>query len=252
MASHFECVGFPFGRAEDSGEGMREVVRRLFEEGRPLAAPSGFHAVEWGAEGGAGASAAVFVDPEAGGLELRCLTPTFLGAGRQRMRVYRTIPDAGCPFCDFLHGEVLAGGAGKGEPLFLEIEDPRWSRDLDLRGAEVVVQASLLAQHVHAYGDREEFLARRPDPFGPEAIFALGLAGMPFRPRARLAGPVLGTRRIENPLTGLPFLQATVGAFGGPWDVLAAPADLREGLREGQWLLADGTLVARFPEGLPG
>jgi hypothetical protein len=63
---------------------------------------------------------------------------------------------------------------------------------------------------------------------------------------------VLGTRRIENPLTGLPFLQATVGAFGGPWDVLATPADLREGLREGQWLLADGTLVARFPEGLPG
>jgi hypothetical protein len=252
MATHFECVGFPLARDEASEERLPAILRGIFDGGRPLPGPEGFHAAEWRSPGGAAAYAAVTVDPETGAPALRCLTPSFLGPGRVRFRCFRTIPDPECPFCDYLHGEALPGDGGPGVPLFAEIKDPAFSRDRDLRGAEVVLQVSLLAQHLHAYAGEEEFRARRPDPIEPGAFVPVGLLRQPHRALARVAARVIEARRLENPLTGLPFHHARVGSAAGEMDLLAAAADLPGDLRPGGIVLAEASLVARFPEGLPG
>lgn len=251
MATHFECLGFPLARDESSAERLPGIVRGLFEGGRPLPSPEGFHAVEWTSPGGAAAYAVLAVDPASGDTELRCLTPAFHGPTRTRVKVFRTLPDAECPFCDYLHGEVRTADADRGFPLFAEIRDPAFSRERDLRGAEVVLQVSLLAQHVHAYRDGEDFRARRPEPLEPGTLVPAGLMEKPPRALLRVAAAVLESRRVANPLTGGSFHHARIATEAGAMDLLAAEADLPDGLLPGRIVLAQASVIARFPEGLP-
>ncbi len=251
MATHFECLGFPLARDEASAGRLPEIVRALFDAGRPLPAPEGFHAVEWSDAGGAAAYAVLAVDPASGEADLRCLTPAFLGPTRTRVKVFRTLPDAECPFCDYLHGEVRVEGTDRGFPLFAEIKDPAFSRDRDLRGAEAVLQVSLLAQHLHAYRDEEDFRARRPEPLEPGALVPAGLMETPPRALVRAAATVLESRRIGNPLTGGSFHHARVATEAGEMDLLAAEADLPSGFLPGQVVFFQASVLARFPEGLP-
>ena len=249
MATHFECVGFPLRGREEEGDRLRGLVRSVFEQGAAVPAPEGFHAASW--ESPEGIALFAGLAEGEGGLEVRCLSPSFLGACRARARIFRTVPDPSCPFCDFLHGEVLRPGGGEGEPFFAEIRDGAFARDLDLRGAEAAVGLSLLAQNVRAFRDREEFLARRPAGVAAGSLLATGLLAAPHRPRARAAGAVLAPRLLANPLGGGRFWHARLAADAAEVDVLAAEEDLPGGLPEGAVLLAEGTLVARFPEGLP-
>jgi hypothetical protein len=252
MTTHFQCLGFPLAQDDASAARLPGILRAIFDGGRPLPAPEGFHAAEWRSEEGAAAYAAVAVDPATGEMEVRCLTPAFLGGTRQRVKVFRTLPDPGCPFCDYLHGEVAVPGAGRGSPFFTEIKDPAWTRDLDLRGAGAVLQTSLLAVRIEAYRDAADFAARRGGDLEPRAFVPVGLMGTPHRPRAKVAGEVLEARRLVNPLAGMAFHHARVAAFGGEFDLLAADADLPGGLAPGQVVLAECFLVSRFPEGIPG
>jgi len=251
MASRFECVGFPLNREESSAAALAGIVRGLFEEGRPLPAPEGLHASEWRSPEGAAAYAAVSVDAGEGRLDLRCFTPAFFGSTRRRMKVFRSLPDPACPFCDFLHGELLGEGGREGSPLLVEIKDPRYRRDADLRGVEVAMQVNLLAQEVHAFRDREDFLARRPEPLEPGAFVPSGLLVQPRSATAKAAGEVLEAAQRVNPLGGGAFHHARVAACGGEIDLLAAAADLPEGLRAGQFVLVHGSLVGRFLEDPP-
>lgn len=251
MATHFECLGFPLARDEASAARLPEILRGIFEGGRPLPAPEGLRAAAWSEPGGTAAYAVLALDAESGAADLRCLTPAFLGPTRVRARAFRTLPDAECAFCDYLHGEFLAAPSGRGLPFFTEIKDPAYSRDRDLRGAEVVLQVSLLAQHVHAYRDEADFLARRPEPIEVGAFIPMGLMESPRRALARIAGTVREARVVANPLTGLRFHHARVATDAGEMDLLAAEADLPGGLAPDRVVLAQASLIARFPEGLP-
>jgi hypothetical protein len=252
MASHFECAGFPFRGSEEEADRLREVVRGVFDGGREVPAPEGFHAADWESPDGVALFAAVAEDAGAGGLEVRCLSPHFLGATRTPVRVFRTVPDRACPFCDFLHGEVLRPGGGDGEPLFAEIRDRAFARETDLRGAEVTIGLTLLAQFARSFEDRDDFLARRPADVAAGSFVATGLLGKPHRARARAAGTVGGPRLLPNPLGGGRSWHARLALDAAEIDLLAAEADFPGGLAEGAVLLAEGSLVARFPEGLPG
>lgn len=252
MASRFECVGFPLNRDESSAAGMAAIVRGIFEEGTPLPAPEGLHAAEWRSPEGASARAAVSLDAGAGRLDLRCFTPGFLGATRRLVKVYRTLPDPACPFCDFLHGELLAEEGAAGVPLLVEIQDARYRRDADLRGAEVAMQVGLFAQEVRAFADGDAFLAGRPEPLEAGAFVPAGLLVQPRSATAKAAGEVVAAARLVNPLGRGAYVHARVRAGGGEIDLLASAADLPDGLRAGQVVLAHGSLVARFLEEPPG
>jgi hypothetical protein len=249
VSSHFECLGFPLTRDDSSAARLPEIVRGLFEKGSPLPAPEGFHAVAWSEPGGTAAFAVLALAD--GAADLRCLTPAFLGPTRLRARVFRTLPDAECAFCDHLHGESLSGAGGAAVPFFAEVKDPAFSRDRDLRGAEVVVQVSLLAQHLHVYRDAADFLARRPEPIEIGTFVPMGLLSTPHRALARTAAAVREARVVENPLTGGRYHHARIGTDAGEMDLLAAGADLPEGLAPGRIVLAQASLLVRFPEGLP-
>lgn len=251
MSSHFQCLGFPLAPGEESGPALEALVGRVFEEGSPLPAPEGIHAAAWESPEGLAVTAALEVDPATGRARLLCLTPTFRGGTRLPVRVFRTLADPGCPFCDYLHGEVIVEGSDLGSPLFLEIEDRAFGRERDLRGAVLPVQVSLLAQGLRVFRDREDFLARRPEEMEPRSFLPTGLMAPPHRPRARVAGEVLEARTLVNPLSDLPFHHARLAAFGGEFDLLAAGPDAPDGLRPGAVLLADVSLLGRFPEGLP-
>jgi len=252
VASHFECLGFPLRPEDADGERIAEILRGVFEGGRPVPAPEGFHAASWESPEGIAAFAAVESGGEEGGLALRCLSPSFAGTTRAAARVFRTLPDPACPFCDFLHGEVRRPGADSGEPFFAEVRDGAFARGSDLRGAGVVVQLGLLAQHARAFRDREEFRAKRPEGAAAGSFVATGLLAPPHRPRARVAGSVAAPRLLRNPLGGGEFWHARLAADAVEVDALIAAADLPGGLAEGAVLLAEGSLLVRFPDGLPG
>jgi hypothetical protein len=82
------------------------------------------------------------------------------------------------------------------------------------------------------------------------SFVATGLLAPPHRPRARVAGTVAGPRRLRNELGGGEFWHARLAADAVELDVLVAAADLPEGLAEGAVLLAEGSLLVRFPDGL--
>jgi hypothetical protein len=252
MASRFECVGFPLNRDESSATGLAEIVRGIFEEGRPLPAPEGLHAAEWTSPEGASARAAVSLDATAGRMDLRCFTPGFAGATRRRVKVFRALPDPGCPICDFLHGELLGEEGAPGSPLLLEIQDGRYRRESDFRGAEIAMQVGLFAQEVRAFPGREEFLAGRPEPIEPGSFLPAGLLVQPRSATAKAAGEVVAAERLVNPLGKGAFHHARVRVLGGEIDVLAAAADLPGGLVPGQFVFAHGSLVGRFLEEPPG
>ncbi len=251
MASRFECVGFPLNRDESSAAGMADIIRGVFEQGTPLPAPEGLHAAEWRSPEGASARAAVSLDAGAGRLDLRCFTPGFLGATRRRVKVFRTLPDPACPFCDFLHGELLAEEGAAASPLLVEIQDGRYRRDADLRGAEIAMQVGLFAQEVRAFADRAAFLAGRPEPLEVDSFLASGLLVQPRSATAKVAGEVVAAERLVNPLGKGVYHHARLRTAGGEIDLLAAASDLPEGLRAGQVVFAHGSLVARFLEDLP-
>lgn len=250
MASHFECLGFPLRPDDADGERIGTILRGVFEGGRPVPAPEGFHAAAWESPEGAAAFAAVETGGEGGGLSVRCLSPWFAGTTRAGARVFRTLADPACPFCAFLHGEVRRPGAESGEPFFAEIRDEAFDRERDLRGAEIEVQLSLLAQHAHPFKDRDEFLARRIESVAAGSFVATGLLAPPHRPRARVAGTIAAPRLLRNPLGGGEFWHARLAADAVEVDALIAAADLPGGLVEGAFLLAEGSLIARFPEGI--
>jgi hypothetical protein len=252
MASHFECLGFPLRPADAEGDRLLDLVRGVFDGGTPAPAPGGFHAATWDSPEGVSLFAAVAAEEAGEILSLRCLSPSFRGSARARAKLFRTVPDPACPFCDFLHGEVLRADGAPGEPFFAEIRDPAFARDLDLRGAEAVVGLVLLAQSVRPFRDREEFLARRPAGVAAGSFAATGLLAAPHRARARAAGTVRAPRILGNPLGGGRFWHARLQADAAELDVLAAEGDLPGGLVDGTVLLAEGSLVARFPEGVPG
>ena len=247
MASHFECLGFPLTPGSTPEE-LAAVAEKIFDAGEPRGAPEGFRATLW--KGPEGAAAFGALAAGADGLVLQCLTPTFLGATRLPARVLRALPDRECCFCDFLHAEVIVRG-GRGYPLFLELRDEAYAREMDLRGAEVVLQVNLLAQQVRAYDGREAFERERTEDLAPESLVPTGLLGTPPAARAAVTGEVVAAATLVNSATGAPFVHARLRTIGGEYDLCAASRDLPAGLREGQVVQASCSVIGRVVEGLP-
>ncbi len=248
MASHFQCLGFPLTPEGSSEEDVVALVGRICGAAEPLPAPEGFRAFRWGEEGGAAAFAVLAMDPGDGSARVQCLTPTFLGTTRVRARVSRALPDAECPFCDFLQVEIPAEGDTT-VPLLLEVKDPGFSREGDLRGADLVLQVNLLAQRVEALPDGEALRAAFPEGLPPERLEPTGLSARPVTARVRLTGRTGAPRRLRNPLGGGEFHHATVRLPGGAaFDLLAAAEDLPGGFVDGGLVVASCSVVGRIVE----
>jgi hypothetical protein len=250
MASHFECLGFPLspdGRAEDS---MAEFLQRAAASAEVVAEhEGGIVRLLWSGPAGEELHFVVALGDE--GAALLCATPSFRGGTRTPIRVLRTLPSADCGWCDFVHFGVASLPGAPENPLFAELKDAAYSREADLRGARGVAQVNLLAQQVEAWADRDAFLRDRGAEMEPRALVPTGLLGPTPRPVARAAGEVEAATVHENPLTGLRFVHARIATHGTRLDLLAAGGDLPGGLRPGQVVLASGTLLARFPDGVP-
>jgi hypothetical protein len=251
MASHFECIGFPLAPDAPGGEeAMADVLRRVAEAAEVLGEYEGeARRLRW--RGPAGEELHLAVALGESGAELLCATPAFAGATRSPAVVYRSLPGEGCLWCDFVHVGIAGLPGAPENPLFAELKDPAFERDADLRGARGALQLSLLAQQVEAWDDRAAFLAAKGGELEPRAFVPTGLMGPIPRPHARTAGEVEEATVHVNPLTGLSFVHARIATHGTRLDLLAAGKDLPQGLRPGQVVLAAGTLVARFPDGLP-
>jgi len=250
MASHFECLGFPITPEDGAGSKVVEVVRRLFDRGRPAPAPEGFHAVRYASESGVGAFAALAVDGTESTLDLRCLAPTFTGSTRRRSKILRSLPDESCAFCDYLHVELRPEGADRGHPVLVEVKQEGLDRKRDVRGLDVVLAVTLLATKREVFADVAAFTAGRPEDLEAASFVPTGLLTRPHRPLARVTGTVAEVRTVVNPVSDRPFLHVRLATFGGEIDVAAAPGEGSAGIRAGALLLAEGPLLAQVVEGL--
>jgi hypothetical protein len=248
MASHFQCLGFALSPETSGEEDVLSMVARVCDAGETVPSPEGYLTFRWTDGEATGAYVVLALDPDSGEAALQCFTPVFQSGLVRRARVQRALPDADCPFCDHLQVLILPPGGGAPWPLLLEVKDPSWSRDLDLRGAEVSLEVAVLAQHVRVFENAAALAKDGPPDRAAECFLALGLEERPPVPRAELAGIVESARLLVNPLGGGSYVHAVVRAGGGTWDVLAAKDDLPTIPVPGQILLATGSLVGRILE----
>ncbi len=251
MASHFECLGFPFTPESTREEDMARTLEAMFQDGRAVAAPTGFHAVEWTDDDGTCAYAVVRMDRDAGTLDVQDLTPLYAGETRQRGRVLRAMHDEQSSFTDYLHVEMLEGDAESGHPIFMEMKAPGFSRNMDLRGDEVLLQTTLLGQKIQVFANEADFVERRPEDLETRSFTPTGLMGTPPQAKARVSGIVTSTTVRTNAATGGTYRHAVLDTFGGTYDLVVADDDDAACLVEGCVVLAECYVIGRLLQGLP-